>query len=143
MPGPLPKPDEQRRRRNAPTIPTTNLPVSGYRGPIPEPSEELGDDLSAKYEELWRSPMGAAWHESDADVVVELVRLRRATSKLLDRGEFPPGHVTGRIGAIEDRLGLTPKARAGLRWRIVDDPPDEDEENETVGRAWDPEDFVE
>lgn len=124
MRGPLPV-DENERVGNSrtPAIPTTNLPVSGYRGPIPDPPEDLPETLLAAYEREWRKPSAAAWHESDADVVVELVRLRRAVSTILDRGELPPGHVTGRIGAIEDRLGLTPKARAALRWKIVDDDP--------------------
>lgn len=134
MRGPLPTPEEERAGRSkAPAIPTTNLPVSGYRGEIPDPGE-VTDEVRGDYEALWRTPSAAAWHEADADVVVELVRLRRASSKLLDRGEFPPGHVTGRIGAIEDRLGLTPKARAALRWKIVDDPPDEEESTE--GFSW-------
>lgn len=44
MPGPAPKPEHLRRRRNA-TVPMTHLPAEGRQGPVPE--WPLRDDITA------------------------------------------------------------------------------------------------
>ena len=61
MPGPLPQP--QRRRTNAPTIPTTKLPASGRPGPAPRPPKwiTLGPAGAAWWKWAWRTPQAAAW----------------------------------------------------------------------------------
>lgn len=153
MSGPLPS--RSRRRRNAPTIPTTELPASGRKGRIPKPPAwvELGDAGAAYWVEAWRSPQSAAWGvgqgfeplvarramlEDDLaalerceeiDGLLEAIaddHARQAVRALI-------GHLlslaTGRLAIvgkmldIEDRLGLTPKAREQLRWTVVDDAP--------------------
>ena len=143
MPGPLPKPDEERRRRNAPTIPTTNLPVSGYRGPIPEPTVELGETAMKFYRRAWRTPSAAAWHEEDADVVAEWAGLKALVAAKLRDGEEPSSSLLGQIQSREDRLLLSTLARLKARARIVDDPPDEEEIERESSGAWNPEDFGE
>src|SRR4051812_39596724 len=61
MPGPLPSPT--RRRRNAPTIPTTELPASGRAGRIPKPPSwaHLGTAGQAWWKWAWRTPQSAGW----------------------------------------------------------------------------------
>jgi hypothetical protein len=143
MRGPLPSDESTKVRRNKPTIPSTNLPVSGYRGEYPDPPEGMPEDLVEDYRALWSSPMGEAWIEEDAALVIELVYTRRAVRKELESGSFPPGTATGRISGIEDKLGLSPKSRAAMRWLIVDDPPDavEGDDDSGSGRFDEFEDF--
>jgi hypothetical protein len=140
MPGPLPNPNAI--RRNAPTIPTTNLPVSGFSGPIPEPIEDL-DDMERRYFEwAWRQPAAAAWHSSDVEVVAEWARLKAYATRCM-RGEISKETATGRVitesvsSAVyaqittrEDRLMLSPVARLKARAGIVDDPPDRSEDDD-------------
>ena len=142
MPGPLPKDESERRRRNAPTIPTTNLPVSGYRGPIPEPTVALSETARKFYDRAWRTPSAAAWHEEDADVVAEWAGLKALVASKLAAGEEPSSSLLGQIQSREDRLLLSTLARLKARARIVDDPPDEDEVESESGSAWKPEDFA-
>lgn len=65
MPGPLPQ--KNRRRRNAPTIPTTSLPAGGYGGPYPRLPRgvELGAAGKAWWAWAWRTPQAAAWSPGD------------------------------------------------------------------------------
>jgi hypothetical protein len=114
--GPLPKPDGERQRTNAPTIPTTNLPAGGFQGPIPECPVELGAAGRRWWLWAWRTPQAAAWSPGDLYVVG-----RRA---LLEDEVAKGGDVRGVSQAavqLEDRLGLSAKAMAQLRWRIVED----------------------
>lgn len=141
MPGPLPKSEDERRRRNAPTIPTTNLPVSGYRGPIPEPTVPLGELAEKLYSKAWRTPEAASWHESDADLVAEWAALKALVATKLRDGEEPSGSILGQIQSREDRLLMSTLARAKARARIVDDPPELDEDAVEESSAWNPEDF--
>jgi len=69
MPGPLPKPD--RRRRNAPTIPTTALPAAGFAGPYPKPPSwaTLGAAGKLWWHWAWRTPQAAAWSAGDLDTL--------------------------------------------------------------------------
>lgn len=60
-PGPLPKPNA--RRRNAPTIPTTNLPAGGRKGrppKVPEPYE-LREAGQKWWRWAWATPQASAW----------------------------------------------------------------------------------
>jgi hypothetical protein len=122
----LPKdPDELRDRRPSRRAPSTTLPASGFDGPIPDPPADLAPELVGEYVALWRSPAAAAWLAEEAELVVELVELRALCSATRRRGAYPPGTAMARCGAIEDRLALSPRARATLRYRVVDDPPPE------------------
>lgn len=77
MPGPIPKPDDARRRRNAPTIPTTALPAAGFAGPYPKPPpwSTLGRAGKAWWSWAWRTPQAAAWSAGDLDTVTHRAEL--------------------------------------------------------------------
>lgn len=148
MPGPLP--DENRRRRNAPTIPVTKLPVGGRSTPAPRvPSFiRLGKSGRAWWKWAWSTPQACAWapgHESmigrraaleDALAAISEVHSLDALDLLgtTDAAEFRnlinqlASLATGRLAVyremreLDDRLGLTPKGMAALRWTIVADP---------------------
>lgn len=148
MPGPLPKPNA--RRRNAPTIPTTDLPAGGRKGPAPKlpAGYELGADGLAWWGWAWRTPQSAAWSDGDLYVVARRAGLEDALGALrqadlgVDVGELLDDEtgdalrwLVGRLKALavgelqvakearelDDRLGLTPKGLAALRWKIVPD----------------------
>jgi hypothetical protein len=147
--GPLPQP--QRRRTNAPAIPTTNLPAAGRSGPAPElpPGVELGTVGRAWYDWAWATPQAAAWASGHEGIVArrasledDLAALRDvegldfaeliAESATASKVDFVvrrvAGLATGRLQILkamldlDDRLGLTPKAMAALRWSIADGP---------------------
>ena len=126
MPGPLPKSDDERRRRNAPTIPTTDLPLDGYAGPVPEPIVELGVVARKYYERAWSSPAAAAWHASEADAVAEWAGLKAHVAEELRTGVAPSASILAQIKGAEDRLYLSPLARQKARTRIVAAELDED-----------------
>jgi hypothetical protein len=146
--GPLPDPNAE--RRNAPTIPTTNLPAGGRRGPIPEPPGwvELGKAGLSWWQWAWRTPQAVAWSVGDEVVIARRALLEDDlnAAQAADFGDFLKdvayaedlreikgivtrlaALVTNRLQIvreqreIEDRLGLTPKGLASLRWKIVAD----------------------
>ena len=149
MAGNGPLPDPNRRRRNAPTIPTTNLPAGGREGPPPRipKGTELGAAGKTWWRWAWSTPQAAAWDAGSFRVVLRRARLEDAVAVLeeFDLGEPPSdpdelagyletlkwviqmlkGVATGVLGVmremreLDDRLGLTPKAMAQLRWTIV------------------------
>lgn len=117
MPGPLPKPDA--RRRNQPTIPTTALPASGRQGEPPQPPYDLGAAGAAWWLWAWSTPQSCAWNTGDLYVTG-----RRAVLEDLVAAGGPLKEVSPLIREmreLDDRLGLTPKGLAQLRWKIVDE----------------------
>lgn len=147
MPGPLPK--NQRRRRNPPTIPTTTLPASGRSGPPPELPEwvELGAAGLGWWTWAWSTPQASAWSAGNVPTVARRASLEDDVAALTDVKGLDFGDVldkdtaqqvratvsrvaslaTGKLNLaremreLEDRLGLTPKGMASLRWQIVAD----------------------
>lgn len=148
--GPLPDPNA--RRRNAPTIPTTNLPASGFAGPTPSiPSwVKLGKSGKAWWRWAWSTPQAAAWGagvgqeplvarraslEDDLtylDTVVNGVSLddlendeqyRELAAAMRRVAAMASGRlqVMREMRELDDRLGLTPKGMAALRWTVVAD----------------------
>lgn len=118
MPGPLPTGDAV--RRNAPTIPTTNLPAAGRPGPVPDPpvSYELGAVASDWWGWAWRTPQACAWDDGALFMVARRAKLEG------DLHAMEPGEglaVMREMRELDDRLGLTPKGMAALRWKIVAD----------------------
>lgn len=144
--GPLPSPTK--RRRNAPAIPTTNLPAGGRKGPIPRVPKwvSLGPSGSAWWRWAWRTPQAAGWTpEGHLATVANRATLEDdlaalASVESLDEWEVLATEdmrevkavigrlaslVTGRLAILKEMreldkvLGLTPKGMADLRWTIV------------------------
>lgn len=151
-PGPLPDPNA--RRRNAPTIPTTNLPASGRQGEPPEIPAwvELAQNGSAWWRWAWSTPQACAWgtNVGQEGLVARRAALEDDMAALgqiheLDFSGIENEHharlvvqavarlATGRLSLmkemreLDDRLGLSPKGMAALRWVIVDDKPAEEQ----------------
>lgn len=139
MPGPLPKSDKV--RRNAPAIPTSALPAAGRKGAAPKSPLALGKVGAKWWTWAWSLPQAAGWSVGDE----YLIARRAALEDDLDaayRADFEDlaglddeelralvrrlaSLVTGRLGImremreLDDRLGLSPKGMAALRWKIV------------------------
>ena len=152
--GPLP--DANHRRANAATIPTTTLPAAGRSGPAPRVPKGWELDVAGRawWRWAWATPQAAAWDPGSLHVVLRRARLEDdlATVGQVEGLDFLDvleaekaaevrtaiarlaGLVTGRLGIVremrelDDRLGLTPKAMAQLRWTIVA----EDDQAETA-----------
>lgn len=119
MPGPLPKPAEQKRRRNA-SPSSVRLPRSGRPGDAPVwPLGLASPSEAGVWDELWGSPQAIAWEKLGLErIVARYVRVLVAaeadlTINLLTEARH-----------LEDKLGLHPAALARLRWEIVEDEGD-------------------
>lgn len=160
--GPLPKPEQTRRRTNAPVIPTTSLPVSGRPGRAPAlpPGATLGKVGKAYWAWAWKTPQAMAWSPGHEPVVARRASLEDDLAALNnvrglnleehmddpDLAERVQGMIkrlaalsSGRLQLVkemrelDDRLGLTPKSMAQLRWTITADPGDESSEGSGGG----------
>jgi hypothetical protein len=123
MPGPLP--DPSRRRTNASVIPTVDLPRGGLAAlgakapPLPK---GMGRKASAWWRWAWKTPQAVGWGVGAGmeQLVERRARLEdRQTTDISTRDELA---LQRQMLDIDDRLGLTPKGMAALRWRIVADP---------------------
>jgi hypothetical protein len=129
VPGPLPKLAERRQRRNARVA---LVPVGTRPSTTPEPSPGLLAASAASWRDLWTSPLAATFVESDVpalrrlwDLCDERARVARVArkSRLVAGSKDQPvlspliGYVASldaEIRQLEDRFGLTPKARLAL-----------------------------
>ena len=84
MPGPLPDPNA--RRRNAPTIPTTNLPASGRHGPVPKVPKwvELGAAGKGWWAWAWKTPQAAGWSDGNIPMVAQRASLEDDLASLAE-----------------------------------------------------------
>jgi hypothetical protein len=130
MPGPLPDPNAI--RRNAPTIPTLTLPLSGRKGPAPDVPiwVQLGTAGSAWWAWAWATPQAVAWGTS---VGMEATVARRAQLEDMLADTENPASIHRLIAPLDKDLGLTPKGMADLRWKIVDDTPAVEPETPAAG----------
>lgn len=111
---PSPKPPGQRRRRNAGQSQWRQLPAEGRAGDPPAlPDRDWLPGTLEWWARAWASPMATAWVEADLDALFRLAELKDTASR---RPEIVSLHA--QITALEDRLGLTPKARRALQWEI-------------------------
>lgn len=120
MPGPPPKSDDERLRRNAPTFQWVTLPAAGYDGPIPQlPSTRPALQAASKtmWRTWWRSPMATQWLESDVPTLLRLLRMIDSEA----RGTLGNSADRAEIRQLLDRFGLTPRGRQQLRWVIAGD----------------------
>lgn len=115
---PLPKPADQRRRRNAPIANTLKLPKAGRQGPPPAwpYAGKMTKADAGLWAQLWATPAAAAWELNNwTRVVARYVRLLRTTESEMDA---PSAALLAEVRQLEDRLGLTPAAMLRLRWEI-------------------------
>lgn len=97
--GPLPS--ENARRRNSPTIPTTNLPVSGRKGRPPKPPEAyaLGKAGAAWWKWAWTLPQAMAW---DAGAFYSIARRAQLEDDLAILDTFDPFDLAELLGLEEN-----------------------------------------
>ena len=138
---PLPKPEGQRRRRNAPMANTVKLPASGRAAPAP--SWPVGFSPSSRAEsvwaDLWRTPQSVAWERLGwTRVVARYVALLISSERDLGDVEDPRLYAAmlsaqmkalPELRALEDRLGLSPMAMLRLRWEVAADEVAEQRES--------------
>jgi hypothetical protein len=122
MAGPLPKPPEQRRRRNRTSFTGVDLPASGRPEPAPKlPNWRDWDRRTLKWwRNLWSSPPATQWDPSGPTLWVYAVLM-----DMLITEQYPAHRLSPELRAWEDRYGLSPKALATLRWQVVDELPKE------------------
>jgi hypothetical protein len=104
----LPKPPEQRRRRNL-SPPAGTLPAEGPRSRPPRwPFGTPSEAERTIWSDLWRRPIAALWHAQRTPPVV----IARYVSDLVKGGS------SGALTRQESELGLTPTALARLHLKV-------------------------
>lgn len=115
----LPKFDPAHR---AAKVGPVRLPAAGRQGDPPAwPLEDAGEAELAVWEQVWACPQAVAWELLGAGTA----RLVARYCRLLVRAEQPDvsASMLAQVTALEDRLGLTPKAMRLMLWTIASDPP--------------------
>lgn len=128
-----PPPDPNAKRRNARVGPVL-LPAGGRTGDTPPwPLVGLCAAEAALWADLWMLPQAVAW---------ERLALHRTVARyvrVVVVAELPgaPAPVLAQATALEDRLGLNPKALRALMWDVPQDEVAErrEERAATTGRA--------
>jgi len=114
---PLPKPPGQRRRERLTQGRWRTLPAARpFKRPPPLPRRKLAWLKSTRswWATIWASPMASVWIEADVPALVRLAEM------IDDRARGQLGATeTVAMTALEDRFGLSPKARRALQWEIA------------------------
>lgn len=129
MPGPPPKIDPARRHARVGPL---RLPVEGRQGePPPWPLGRQSAAEKKAWLDLWRTPHAVAWERLGwTRTVARYCRFL----VVAETGMAAPAELS-QVIALEDRLGLTPKAMRMLLWEIVsDEVADKREESSARGR---------
>jgi hypothetical protein len=117
------KPEGQRVRRNLGQSQFVELPAEGYQGEIPAWPLD-GRPTAAerrRWEAVWRTAQAAQWVRLHIDLVIaRYVRLVLAV-EAETKNNVASAQTLNTVTAMEDRLGLSPKALQNLSWKIVDD----------------------
>lgn len=118
MPGPLPKPADQRRRKNEPTYKPVVLPSEGRQGPAPKLPNLRSWKKQTKdaWNHWWSTPQATMWDQSGSS----LHRWALLYDMLVCREGAMPA-INAQLTAIEDRHGFSPQAMAKLRWSVAAD----------------------
>lgn len=119
MPGPPPKPDSQRRRRNRPGFEWTELPAEGRKGRPPKlpPIRAWSDETKRWWRELWKTPQATAWDQQGRSAVPMAILYQDMQDRPADSKPL-----LAEMRAHQDRHGLSPKALLALRWRVEETP---------------------
>lgn len=117
MAGAYPKPDSQRARVNKPTFEWVRLPESGNAVIPPMPHGNWHERTAAWWSSYWAHPCAVMWRADDPCHE----RLAQFQDIVHRTGVLHNAATLTEIRQLEDRLGLTPKARMQLRWLIVPD----------------------
>jgi hypothetical protein len=149
MPGPLPNPE--RRRRNAPTISSSDLPAEGRKGRVPACPLDLGEAGARWWRWAWKLPQATRWDDGSLYFVARRAVLEDHVAALsfgddLDLGDlFDEGNreaqkriewalnqlrrnaagettLMKEMRELDNRLGLNPKAMVELRWQVAGEP---------------------
>lgn len=116
MPGPLPKPAAQRRRRNvAPGARTLTL---APRGPAPALHGNHHPATLAWWESIWSSPMAGEYDPSDIHGLALLDDLYDAYWTLPPEKAMTKLTLAGEIRLQRQCFGLSPIDRRRLQWEI-------------------------
>lgn len=95
------------------------LPAEGRKGGAPEWPLEGRQSAAEKraWAELWRTPQAVAWER------LGWMRTVARYCRFMLAAEHPSAQpaLLAQVTAMEDRLGLTPKAMRLLLWEIVTD----------------------
>lgn len=110
---PLPKPPGQRVRQGTVQAHWRTLAPAK---PFKRPPARKGWQASTKswWKSLWESPMAATYLEPDIPALIRLAEM----VDLRSRGELGATETIA-MTALEDRFGLSPKARRALQWEIA------------------------
>src|SRR6266540_187693 len=115
MPGPAPKPDPVRRNSRVGPL---SLPAEGRKGAPPKWPLENRQSAAEKraWAQMWSTPQAVAWERLGWTRTVA----RYCAVMVMAESTVNP-QLLAQATALEDRLGLTPKAMRMLLWEIVAD----------------------
>src|SRR4051812_8501022 len=105
MPGPNPKPDAQRIRRNSPTFDWRMLPAEGRKvaAPALPAGRKWHPTTVAEWDYWWSTPQACAWDQSG----FSLHRWALLMDRIHSEPEAPVA-LHAQVLAIEDRHGFSP-----------------------------------
>lgn len=100
--GPLPS--KKKRRTNAPTIPTTELPAEGRKGRPPKAPEAYNLQKAGKawWRWAWSTPQAAAWNPGDLYVIARRASLEDDLA--MQDSAFGASDFADMLGRDEDEL---------------------------------------
>jgi P27 family predicted phage terminase small subunit len=132
MPGPLPKKDGGRQRPHRGEARPVVVPINARPQDVPAAPSGLLVASVVAWERLWASPLASTFTETDAEALARLFELRdergrmwRAARKarLVEGSQGQPrinplfttiAAMDAEIRQLEDRFGLSPRARLAL-----------------------------
>jgi len=122
MPGPAPKPPDQRVTRHKPQRGDWRAAeATGWQhGKVPRPPAGLGRDAKAAWKEWFGTWVASFWRPEDVQALRAAILLYDA---MLER---PSASTATALGQYLDRFGLTPKGLQDRRWS----PPDQRSETQ-------------
>lgn len=146
MPGPPPKPADERARRNKTPV-AMRLPARGRAGRAPAWPVGFGHSRAHDviWASLWKTPQAVAWEQLGWNRVVAryvdcLVSAERDLDDISDPKLYAAmltaqTKLLPELRQLEDRLGLTPLSMLRLQWAIAADEVGEKRTAKTAVKA--------